>query len=202
MPACSSTSPAMTESGVGDPPSSLLLTDSSKVSLPHQFSSRQTLPTHSTSKWIVLTSPPAQCSPRCVPLMANGTRSHSSPSPYHQSNATMRSMTRRCSQSSGPCRSGTTSSKELNTSSRSGWIIRTWSTLCWQNSSTGDKLGGHFTSLSAAETLRKNQSLKPSRSSRSPQPIRFVHKSGPSKRDFCTSMAASMSHQLQTSTGR
>ena len=153
MPTHSSTSPAMTESGVGDPPSSLLSTDSRKVSPPHQFSSRRTLPTHSTSKQIVPTLPLAQCSPRYVPPMTNGTQSHSSPSPYHQSNATMTSMTRRCSQSSGPCRSGTTLLKELNTSLRSGRIIRTWSTLCQQNSSTGDKLGGHFTSLGSTSSF-------------------------------------------------
>jgi len=259
------TSRAMTESGVGDPPSSLPLTDSSKVSPLHRSSSRRTLPPHSASKRIVLTLPLARCSPRCVPPMANGTQSRSSPNPYRWSNATMRSMTRRCLRSSGPCRSGATSSKGPNTSSRSGQIIRTWSTLCWRNSSTGDKPGGHFTSLGstssfitslaspwvnwmhfpgaqimvpvrattlispsllpsslqsvpskvlksperkltsskmfaqAAETHRKNRSLKLSRSSRSPQPVRFIHKSGLSKRDFCTSVAASTSRQLQTS---
>jgi RNase H-like domain found in reverse transcriptase len=52
---------------------------------------------------------------------------HSSPSRSWPLNGITRSMIRRCSQSSGPCKSGGILLKAPNTSSKYGLITRTWS---------------------------------------------------------------------------
>ena len=109
------TSHGMTSSGIGDPPSNLPLTGSSKVLQPRRSSSRQTPPAHSASRLTALTSPPVRSSPKCVPPMVSGTRLRSFLNPCHRLNATTRSMTRRCLRSSEPYKSGAISSKGLNT---------------------------------------------------------------------------------------
>src|SRR6266545_6328114 len=79
-------------------------------------------------------------------MTENGTQSPSCQSHYLQSNAIMRSTTRIYSPSFEPYKSGGTSLKAPNTSSRYGWTTKTSSTSWQQNSSIKDKPSGHSTS--------------------------------------------------------
>jgi hypothetical protein len=65
-------------------------------------------------------------------------------------------MTRRCLLSFGPYKSCNTLSKVLSTSPKSGWTIRTWSTLCQPNNSTAGRPGGHSTLLASISSFTTN----------------------------------------------
>ena len=83
-----------------------------------QSSSLLTQQSPSALKLTALTLLLVPSSPKSLCKMTSGTWSHSSQSHCLQSNATMRSMTRRCLPSSGPCKSGGTLLKVLNTPAR------------------------------------------------------------------------------------
>ena len=145
MHGLSSTLPRMTPNGTGGQTSSQRSTGSNRALHWHQSSYHWTPPDPSRSRLTAQTSLLEQSFLRSAQLTASATLSHSSPNLYHQSNATMRSMTRRCLQLYGPCRNGTTLSKGLNTNLRSGLTTKIWSTSCQPSSSTEDRHGGHCT---------------------------------------------------------
>src|SRR6266511_162800 len=89
--------------------------------------------------------------------MENGTRLPSCQSHYLQSNAIMRSMTKRCLLSFEPYKSGGTLSKAPNTSLRYGRTTKTSSTSWQQNSSIKDKHGNHSTSCSSTSSFITDQ---------------------------------------------
>src|SRR6266540_2076881 len=89
--------------------------------------------------------------------MENGTWSPLCQSHYLRLNAIMRSMTKRCSLSFEPYKSGGTSLKVLNTSLRYGWTIKTSSISWQQNSSIEDKPGSHSTSCDSTSFFITDQ---------------------------------------------
>jgi len=127
-PTCSSTWPRTTLVGTGERLNTLHPLGWSKVSPPLQFSSLPTWPSPSASKPTALTLQQMLSSSRCLWKMKSDTWLPSSPSPCPLSSRTMRSMTRKCWQSSKLSKSGGTSSKAQSTNARSGWITKTWST--------------------------------------------------------------------------
>ena len=145
MHGLSLTLPRMTPNSTGGQMSSQHLTSSNRALCWHWSSYHRTPPDPSRSRLTAQTSLLEQSFLRFAWLMASGTLSHSSPNLYHQLNATMRSMTRRCLQLYRPCRNGTTLSKGLNTNLRSGLTTKFWSTSCRPSSSTEDRHSGHCT---------------------------------------------------------
>ena len=98
-------------------------TGSNRASCRHWSSYRRTPPDPSGSRLTAQTSLLEWSFLRSAWPTASGTLSRSSPNLYHQSNTTMRSMTRRCLQLYGPYRNGATLSKGPNTNLRSGLTV-------------------------------------------------------------------------------
>src|SRR6266511_4354803 len=90
-------------------------------------------------------------------MMENGTWSPSCQSHYLRLNTIMRSMTKRCSLSFKPYKSGGTSLNAPNTSLRYGQTTKTSRTLWQQNSSIKDKPSGCSTSCDSTSSFITDQ---------------------------------------------
>src|ERR1700675_757278 len=133
---------------------------------------------------------PEPCSNSCRPRTESTIRLLSSPKACPRSNATTRSMTWKCWQSSERWKSGDTTWKARANLLRSGWTIRTWSTSGPPRSSTAPKPDCPSTypaSTSPSPTSQDGAWANPTPSpaaqttQTSPSWVRNISKSVPSK---------------------